>query len=160
MLAICSASAFYSKRDVENPMRAVETALNRQFGVKDFSAVMTDEYDEVWDSFFSRCICWDRVQRGDFWNEHPKRVYVWRAFYGLVVDPTKQSSQQQNSPNNNNPSQTANVGQEGVGNVGSAVGPSVALPLGLTLGILELTTTTIATTTAPRMCTKLIIGLT
>ena len=147
-------------------MRAVETALNRQFGVKDFSAVMTDEYDEVWDSFFSRCICWDRVQRGEFWNEHPKRVYVWRAFYGLVIDPTKQSSQQQNSPNNNNPSQTANVGQEGLGNVGSAVGTALgtglAMPLGLVLGILELTTTTTTTTTttAPRMYSKLIIKLT
>jgi hypothetical protein len=147
MLGICSASA-------------VENALNRRFGVKDFSAVMTDEYDEVWDSFFARCICWDRVQRGDFWNEQPKRIYVWRAFYGLINDPTKSSSQQQNSPNNNNqvnPSQSvSNVGQS-VGNVGSAVGPSVSMPLGLTLGILELTSTTTATTTTTRMCSKTII---
>ena len=100
----------------------METALNRQFGVKDFSAVMTDENDEVWDSFFFRCICSNRVKRGEFWNGHTKRVYAWRAFYGLVIDPTKSSSQQQNSANNNNPSQTANVGQEGLGNVGSALG--------------------------------------
>ena len=131
-------------------MQNVEAALNRQFGVKDFSAVMTDENDEVWDSFFFRCICWDRVQRGDFWNEHPKRVYAWRAFYGLVVDPTKQSSQQQNSPNNE-----INAGQEG--NLGTALGVGLAMPLALVLGLLELTTTTIATTTS--MYSKLIIKL-
>ena len=156
MLAICSASAFYSKRDVENPMRAVETALNRQFGVKDFSAVMTDEYDEVWDSYFSRCICWDRVQQGDFWNEHPKRVYVWRAFYGLVIDPTKQSSQQQSVQQSDNmidPSELNPSGEEGLGNVGTALGVGLAMPLALVLGILELTTTTTPRPRPRHVCT-------
>lgn len=135
----------YSRRHaLHDQLRSVEDKLNNHFGTKDWSVVQTDDNDKVWDSFYSRCICWTRIQTGDFWNQETKRVYAWRAFYGVTRLDQRNNPDNGNPNNPNNEDRSNKLGTE----LGTALGVGLGVPLGIVLGILELTTTTtVATTT-------------